>query len=129
MSLDPHNLLADVHPDLVKVITTASQSQPFEVISGIRTLATEEANVARGASQTLHSRHLPDNNFGGKACAVDIMCLDDTGHGSWDVLLYKAAAVNIKTAAANAHVPVEWGGDWHSLKDFTHWQLPWASYP
>lgn len=128
MSLDPHGLLAQVHPDLVKVFETAAQTQPFQIIDGLRTLAEEEVNVQRGASETLHSRHLPDPRYGGKACAVDIGCLD-AGHLSWSVPLYQAAAVQIFAAARALNTPIEWGGDWVTLKDFTHWQLPWAQYP
>ena len=58
MPLDPRSLgaLAHVHPDLVKVVTLAygDSRQAFEVIQGLRTLAQEEANVAKGASETMH---------------------------------------------------------------------------
>lgn len=118
--------LAQVHPDLCKVLRAASQAQPFIVIHGLRTLAEEEANVARGASQTMHSRHLP--NHDGFACAVDFACLQQ-GHVSWNASLYGDAWAEIQRAAANFHIPVEWGGAWHTLKDYGHIQLPWATYP
>ncbi|HLK25025.1 MAG TPA: M15 family metallopeptidase [Caulobacteraceae bacterium] len=130
MPLDPRSQasLAAVHPDLVKVVTRAhaASPQPFEVIQGLRTLADEKANVAKGASQTLHSRHLP--NADGLACAVDVAAVDQ-GHISWNPLLYQPIAQAMKAAAAALQIPLEWGGDWKTLKDWGHFQLPWAAYP
>jgi peptidoglycan LD-endopeptidase CwlK len=130
MSLDPRSLeaLARVHPDLVKVVTLAygDTRQAFEVIQGLRTLAAEEVNVAKGASQTLHSRHLPNKQ--GLACAVDVAAVDQ-GHISWNPLLYQPIAQAMKAAAMELDVPIEWGGDWRTLKDWGHFQLPWAQYP
>jgi peptidoglycan L-alanyl-D-glutamate endopeptidase CwlK len=130
MPLDPRSLqaLAHVHPDLVKVVTLAhgDSQQAFEVIQGLRTLAEEQANVAKGASETLHSRHLPNKE--GLACAVDVAAVDQ-GHISWNPLLYQAIAHAMKAAAMELDVPIEWGGDWRTLKDWGHFQLPWTEYP
>ncbi len=35
----------------------------------------------------------------------------------------------MKAAAQAEHVTVEWGGDWRTLKDGPHYQLPFALYP
>lgn len=119
--------LADVHPDLARVVRTASQRpQPFLVIHGIRTLAEEKQHVADGSSQTLHSRHLP--GITGLACAIDFACIDN-GHISWNPMLYRAAWLQIQRTAAELKVKVEWGGDWEHLKDWGHVQLPWNLYP
>ncbi|HLI66332.1 MAG TPA: M15 family metallopeptidase [Caulobacteraceae bacterium] len=130
MPLDPRSQasLAHVHPDLIKVVTLAygDTRQPFEVIQGLRTLAEEKANVAKGTSQTLHSRHLP--NAAGLACAVDLAAID-RGHVSWSPLLYQTIASAMKAAANELSIPLEWGGDWKTLKDWGHFQLPWADYP
>ena len=127
-AVDPHGLLAHVHPDLVKVILAASQDpQAFEVIQGLRTVAQEQAAVASGHSQTMHSRHLP--NAQGVACAVDVAALV-AGHIAWaPASLYAIIAGEVKGAARTLGIPVEWGGDWVSLKDYGHFQLPWAQYP
>jgi peptidoglycan L-alanyl-D-glutamate endopeptidase CwlK len=130
MPLDPRSLaaLAHVHPDLVKVVTCAydNTKQRFEVIQGLRTPAEEEANLARGASETLHSRHLPNRE--GLACAVDVAAVDQ-GHISWNPLLYQPIAHAMKAAGMALEVPIEWGGDWRTLKDWGHFQLPWVRYP
>ena len=130
--LDPHGLLVNVHPDLVKVITAASQSpQPFEVICGLRTLAAEQAAVASGHSQTMRSRHLPDANYGGVAMAVDIVALTgNPPHVAWEPSsLYAIIAGAVKMAARELNVPITWGGDWQTLRDLGHYELAWSKYP
>lgn len=127
MRVDPHNLLNHVHPDLVKVIVGASQDeQPFQVVCGLRALDAEKQAVATGHSQTTHSRHLAGQD--GFACAVDVAALTD-GHINWSSSVYAAIAAEIKAVAKTLNVPVEWGGDWHSFKDWGHFQLPWEKYP
>lgn len=125
--IDPHNLLADVEPDLVKVVNACSQAQPFEVICGLRTPAQEEILVGEGASETMHSRHLGDSK--GLAAAIDIAALVE-GHIAWaPASLYETIAGNMKAAAASLNIPLQWGGDWTTLKDYGHFQLPWNVYP
>lgn len=143
MSLDPRDLLAQVHPDLVKVIQAAAQApQPFEVVYGIRTLAEEEKAVASGHSQTLHSRHLSDARYGGVAMAVDIACLTG-GSVDWSVAnpeggIYGEAAKQILAAATELDIKVQWGGQqvgaWvdgqpSHFRDWGHYQLDPSAYP
>lgn len=116
--------LQGVHPDLVKVVYRAAEltTCPFVVTCGLRTLATQKAMVARGASQTLKSRHLTGH-------AVDLAAYFDDGDGNpydnikWDWPLYHQLAVAMKTAAKELNVTIEWGGDWRSFKDGPHFQL------
>lgn len=130
--LDPHNKLEQVHPDLVKVIRAAKQTpQGFTVVYGLRTLAAEEQAVASGHSTTMHSRHLP--NTAGLACAVDLAALDSSGVIDWavgrELSVYGHIAAEVKQAAHDLNIPIEWGGDWRTFKDWGHFQLPWSSYP
>ena len=150
MSLDPHNLLAEVHPDLVKIMESAPQEpQAFRVTYGLRTLTAEAAAVASGHSHTMHSRHLADENYGGKACAVDITPVVDgevtftppAGVGQ----TYSQMAAQIAAGCAVAGVGVTWGGSWSVPKasaadnleaadhtrfeDWGHYELPWNIYP
>ena len=142
MTLDPHNLLAAVHPDLVMVIEAAKQEpQPFEVIYGIRTLAAEEQAVTSGHSETLHSRHLADPHYGGKAMAVDIGVFDNgqyVGDGPRVPTVYTACSLQILTAAKELGIDVQWGGQavgaWTDgvvshFRDWGHYQLDPAKYP
>lgn len=122
-AFDPHSRLAGVHPDLAKVVTRAAEltKQPFEVICGLRTVAQEQVNVAKGASQTMHSRHL-------NGCAVDVAALI-AGHIDWRPNFYSLINDAFQQASRELGVPITWGGSWHTLKDYGHFELSWAAYP
>ena len=128
--LDARSLksLEHVHPDLVGVVRAAYACSriPFIVIQGLRTVAEEQANVAKGASTTMHSRHLADAH--GLACAVDVMA-DPDGRADWKPIDYQPIAAAMLDCGHQLGVTVEWGGDWKSFKDWGHFQLPWRTYP
>lgn len=117
--------LKGVHPDLVKVVLRAAAicpaDLPFRVNEGLRSVAQQRINVAKGVSKTMNSRHLTGH-------AVDLVPLVD-GKVSWAWPLYYKLAVVIKQAAKDVGVPVGWGGDWKSFKDGPHWELPHKAYP
>jgi peptidoglycan L-alanyl-D-glutamate endopeptidase CwlK len=117
------------HPDLKKGILRAAEisTVPFTILQADRTVAQQKANVAKGVSQTMNSRHLisPD----GMVRAVDIAPLGPDGKVSWSWPLYHKLAPIMKQAFKDVGVPIEWGGDWKKFKDGPHWQLPWAKYP
>jgi peptidoglycan L-alanyl-D-glutamate endopeptidase CwlK len=114
-------LLSKVHPDLQRVIRRAARSADFIVTEGLRTAARQKQLVAAGASQTMRSRHLTGH-------AVDLAVLVG-GKVRWDWPLYAKLSTVVKAAAAQERVPIEWGGDWKSLRDGPHYQLPWKNYP
>lgn len=116
--------LQGVHPDLVRVAERARQlsPRPFVVIEGLRTLAQQKANVAKGVSQTMNSRHLTGH-------AIDCVPLDDTGKISWDWKYYTPLAGAFKAAARELGIPIIWGGDWKTLKDGPHYELDRSRYP
>lgn len=120
--------LEGAHPDLVRVVKRAAalSSIDFTVLEVLRTAARQKELVAKGASKTMKSRHLPGAD--GKSRAVDIAPLDG-GQVSWAWPMYHKLAPIIKQAAKDEGVPIEWGGDWRTFKDGPHWQLPWKDYP
>lgn len=123
--------LKGVHPDLVRVVLRCAEDWAeadtgFIVTCGVRTLAEQKVLVAKGASKTLRSRHIPAAN--GYSHAVDLAATID-GKVRWDWPLYDRLAKAMKAAAKAEKVTVEWGGDWKTFKDGPHYQLPWASYP
>lgn len=128
LSSRDHQRLFGVHPDLVRVIERAADLSDIEftVIEGVRTVDRQKQLVAKGASQTMNSRHIKAAN--GFSHAVDIAPVID-GRISWDWPLYHRLAPIVKKAAKDEGVPIEWGGDWKSFKDGPHWQLPWSRYP
>lgn len=115
-------LLAGVHPDLVRVVLRARRDgADFRILEGLRTRERQAQLLHDGKSQTMNSRHLTGH-------AVDLAPMAG-GFVSWDWKLYHPLAARMKAAAAAEGVPVEWGGDWRTLRDGPHWQLPHASYP
>ncbi len=121
--------LAGVHPDLVAVVKLAIQRTPvdFTVVEGLRTVAQQRENVAKGVSQTMASYHLPQAD--GLSHAVDLAPLIDKAipWNNWQAFADLACVV--KACGAELGVPIEWGGDWKTLKDGPHYQIPreWKS--
>ncbi|EDA5930028.1 M15 family metallopeptidase [Salmonella enterica subsp. enterica serovar Java] len=115
--------LQGVHPDLIRLARSALSlsSVDFGVTEGLRSMAREKEMVAEGHSETLHSRHLTGH-------AIDVVAYVN-GAVSWDWSLYKQIAAAFEQASASLGIPVEWGGNWQTLKDGAHFQLPWATYP
>jgi peptidoglycan LD-endopeptidase CwlK len=114
--------LQGVHPDLERVVQRcAADGAEFVVTEGLRTIERQRQLLAKGATHTLHSRHLTGH-------AVDLGALVDR-EIRWDWPLYTLLAKAMKAAAAAERVPIEWGGDWATFPDGPHFQLPFALYP
>lgn len=115
--------LQGVHPDLVKVTRRALELSPvdFGITEGLRSQERQKQMVAQGSSQTMNSRHLTGH-------AVDVVAYVGSDI-SWEMPLYQQIAQAFKQASAELSIPVEWGGDWTTLKDGPHFQLPFAQYP
>lgn len=117
------NNLKGVNPDLVKIVRRALQLSPvdFGITEGLRTVERQRQLIAAGKSQTMNSRHISGH-------AVDVFAYP-TSAGSWEWKYYEQIATAFKQAAKELNIPVEWGGDWKTLKDGPHFQLPHAKYP
>lgn len=117
------NNLKGVNADLVKIVRRALQLSPvdFGITEGLRTIERQRQLVAAGKSQTMNSRHITGH-------AVDVFAYP-TSAGSWEWKYYEQIATAFKQAAEELNIPVEWGGDWKTLKDGPHFQLPHATYP
>lgn len=115
--------LMGVHADLVKVIERAYElsSNPFIVTEGLRTLERQKQLVAKGASQTLDSRHLTGH-------AVDLAVTVDS-EVRWDWPLYRKLGDTVKAAAKELSVSIVWGGDWKGFPDGPHFELDRKTYP
>ena len=97
--------LAGVHPDLVRVVRRAAEGgATFRVTEGLRTRERQAELVAKGASQTMNSRHLTGH-------AVDLAPLVGTDV-SWDWKHFYPMADAIADAARADGVPLIWGGAW-----------------
>jgi peptidoglycan LD-endopeptidase CwlK len=104
--------LLGVDPRMVAVVEKAItiSEQDFSVICGLRTVQEQEALVAKGASQTMKSKHL-------EGLAVDLMAWIDGGR--WELNLYDEIADAIRKAAIELGVNVRWGAAWH--KTLNEW--------
>lgn len=120
--------LVGVHPDLVRVVQRAIEltDHDFSVVEGLRSLETQRAYVAKGASKTMNSRHLTGH-------AVDLY---PVGRPTpWDKCPVVAAAM--LAAAVELDVAIRWGGDFNEngrsddekFYDGPHFELLRSKYP
>ena len=86
--------------------------QDFSVICGLRTIDEQRALVAKGASQTMKSKHIDGN-------AVDLMAYVDGGR--WELNLYDEIADAMKEGAAACNVKLRWGAAW-TIDDLGDWE-------
>jgi len=107
--------LDGVKNELHSVVTTAIglTNVDFGVICGLRTEKEQEELVARGASQTMKSKHLTGD-------AVDLMAYVGS-RGSWELNLYDDIADAMKEASVREGVPIKWGASWH-IPDLRSWE-------
>ena len=118
-----HQRLQGVHPDLQRIVLLAANltDTDFIVTEGLRTVERQRQLVAKGASQTMNSRHITGH-------AVDLAATVD-GEVRWDWPLYHRLATAMKEAARQLGIRMVWGGDWRSFKDGPHFELDRHVYP
>lgn len=104
--------LQGVDPRMVRIVERAIKlsEQDFSVICGLRTVAEQEALVAKGASQTMKSKHL-------EGLAVDLAAWCDGIR--WELNLYDEIADAMRKAAIEEGVTIRWGAAWH--KTLNEW--------
>src|SRR6056300_1180408 len=83
-------------------------SQDFSVICGLRTIEEQRKLVAKGASQTMKSKHID-------GLAVDLAAYEDGIR--WELNLYDEIADAMREAAKDCGVKIRWGAAWH-IDDF-----------
>ena len=105
--------LEGVDERLQTVVRAAiSQSkQDFSVICGLRTIEEQRKLVAKGASQTMKSKHID-------GLAVDLAAYEDGIR--WELNLYDEIADAMKAAAIDCGVALRWGAAWH-INDIREW--------
>ena len=98
--------LEGVNDDMVRVVKKAIEltKVDFGVICGLRTVEEQEELVAKGASQTMKSKHID-------GLAVDLMAYLG-GRASWELNLYDDIADAMKEAAKLENVGVRCGAAW-----------------
>lgn len=106
--------LEGVKPELVRVVNRAIEltSIDFGVTCGLRTIEEQRQLVAKGASQTMKSKHLTGD-------AVDVVAYIGS-RISWENSLYDDIADAFKAAAMEEDVKLRWGAAWH-IPDIREW--------
>ena len=107
--------LDGVNNKLHSVVTTAIglTNVDFGVTCGLRTEKEQEDLVARGASQSLKSKHLTGD-------AVDVVAYIGS-RISWELNLYDDIADAFKEASIKEGVSIRWGASWH-IPQFDKWE-------
>ena len=108
--------LDGVKNELHSVVTTAIglTNVDFGVTCGLRDLKTQEDLVARGASQSLKSKHLTGE-------AVDVVAYIGGSRLLWELNLYDDIADAFKEASIREGVGIRWGASWH-IPDLRDWK-------
>jgi len=106
--------LEGVKPQLQDVVRRAIEitRTDFAVIEGVRSVARQKELVAKGASQTMSSKHIDGD-------AVDLMAYIGN-RASWELNLYDDIADAMKEAAIELNVSIRWGAAWH-IDDIRGW--------
>jgi len=106
--------LEGVKAPLVDVVTKALEHTTidFGVTQGLRSSEEQQLLVAKGASQTMKSKHLTGD-------AVDVVAYLGP-RISWELALYEEIANAFKKSATELGVSIRWGGAWH-VHDITKW--------
>lgn len=109
LSHNSRNNLHGVHADLIAVVERAITitEVDFGVTEGLRSEARQREMVARGASQTMNSRHLTGH-------AVDLVAYIGS-RVSWEWPLYFQIADAMRESAKQLGTPLIWGGAWGRL--------------
>ena len=116
------NNMAGVHEDLVRVAKRAIEMSKidFGITEGVRTYQRQVELMQAGKSQTLHSRHLiQDDGYGH---AIDVAAYMN-GKISWQNKHYGPVVQAFITAATALEVQLEFGHLWPRFQDSVHIQL------
>lgn len=106
--------LQGVNVALVEVVKRAIEitTVDFAVTEGLRSVERQKELLAKGATQTMQSKHIT-----GKA--VDLAAFIDN-RISWEVTLYDEIATAMRQAAIEQSVSIRWGGAWN-VPDIRYW--------
>ena len=106
--------LEGVDERLVNVVKRAIEitDVDFSVTEGLRSVERQKQLVAKGASQTMKSKHIE-----GKAVDLAAFVGDRL---SWEMNLYDNIAEAVRMAAIEEGVSIRWGAAWQ-IDDITQW--------
>lgn len=116
------NRLSMAHDDLERVAVLALKYSKYDfgITCSLRTIEEQEQLVKDGKSQTMKSRHLPNEQ--GVSEAIDFAVYLN-GSITWSIRYYRVVAQAFFRAAIELGVDIEWGGLWETFVDGPHVQL------
>lgn len=107
---------------------TVERRIPIIIVDTLRTMEEQKANLAKGVSKTLHSKHLP--NAQGRSEAIDIAPYDvyqlyGPDKLSWNVNdpIFKTLADLASECASRHGLTIIRGYDWPNHWDAGHFEL------
>lgn len=122
-----------VHPDLLRCAILALQKSQVDFLvgrdGGIRTPERQKELLSEGSTETLNSKHLPQDD--GLSHAIDLWVWFK-GRVPWeDKDLWTQLASAMLDAAKELGITIRWGGDWdmdgdttdQSFNDWPHFEL------
>lgn len=114
--------LEGVHPDLVRVTKRALELSPYDfgISDGVRSLESQEEKYNSGASLTMKSNHLVQND--GYSHAIDFAVYVE-GKLTWEIGYYRKVVQAFFTAAIEEGVQINSGALWRTLVDGPHIEL------
>lgn len=115
--------LAQAHPDLQRLFNAVIEEYDCKVLDAQRNHDEQEAAFRKGNSRA-HFGQSPHNYI--PAIALDVVPYPI----DWkDLKRFRALAKIVKAKAVELDIPIQWGGDWTSIKDYPHYELsPWRTY-
>lgn len=105
--------LATCHGDLIRLFATVILYWDCQVLEGKRSEAQHQLNLAAGTSKTKHSKHVTG---AGLSLAVDVAPYPVKWN---DLPRFYAFGGFVVGTAIQMGIPLRWGGDWDSDRDFT----------
>lgn len=118
--------LLEAHPLLQKLINQFVLDYPnfpIQVNDARRGRAEQEKAFAHGNSRAHFGQSA--HNYT-PAIALDIYPLPVNFN---KLQPFRDMGIKVKVTAKKLGIPIAWGGDWKSIKDFPHFELtPWTSY-
>lgn len=112
------NLTLQVHPDLQRLFREVLKHIDCSILDGVRTLEEERAYVHSGASETLHSKHLPQAD--GLSHAIDAAPYPQRWNDeAWkkNQLYFGGFVLGV---ASQMGINLRWGGNWTGDNDPEH---------
>lgn len=130
---------ADLHPELQKKITELkelAEREGIKFLTGecVRTAAEQDALYAKGRTEkgsiVTNARGSSYSSMHQWGVAFDVyLNMDIDGDGQWtDDIYNNSTRMFSRLGEIGKRIGLEWGGDWKSIKDLCHFQLPdWGS--